>query len=72
VEIEKHHQIFNQYDLSLTDQENDILFKVASETRLTVEETVHACFLAGLSQLLYKIRSEELRGSCCGESQNGF
>ena len=59
-------KLFNEYDLSLTDDENDLLYKVASHTKLTLAETTHACFLAGLSQLLYKIKAEELRGSCCG------
>jgi len=58
--------LFNQYELSLTDDENELLFKIASSCKLSLAEMTHACFLAGLSQLLYKIRSEEMRGSCCG------
>jgi len=58
--------IFHEFGLSITDEENEILFKVASHSQLTLEETVHACFLYGLSTLLYKLQAEEIAGKCCG------
>lgn len=63
---QKLYRLFNEFDLSITDEETEILYKVASSTHLTLSETTHACFLAGLSQMLYKIQEEEIRGSCCG------
>ena len=62
------YELFRDFDLQITNDEIDILYKIASNKQITIAEGIHTCFLCGLSTLLYKIRREEIAEKCCGGS----
>jgi len=65
------YQLFKDFDLQITSDEIDIVYKVANHQKITIDEAIHTAFLMGLSSLLYKIRQEEISGSCCGDGHGG-
>lgn len=65
------YELFKDFNLTITQDEIDIIYKVANHQKISIDEAIHTSFLMGLSSLLYKIRQEEISGSCCGDGHGG-